>query len=229
MPLPEDQVEKIKEQIIGQIKSWDKPEEQKKQAVQQIQQMNSEQLENLLKQNNAIKEDSQENSNQCPFCYLSQNKSQTFPIGENNKAIAILEINPIGKGHTIVIPKEHLPLEQMPNETFDLAKNIVKLLKQKLNPKEVQLSTGRRQDHIILNIIPLTGEESGEKGEESNEDLKKLQGFLLDQSKGKEVSQKEPVNNKKNSENGPAQENNEDTSEEVSKEPEVVDEPRRIP
>lgn len=211
MPLPEDQIEGIKQKIIQQIESWDKPQQQKQQAIQQIKQMNSEQLENFLKQNNLI-QDQDGQGQQCPFCSLSKNKEQTFRVGENHDAVAILELKPISKGHTIVIPKEHVPLENFPEEGFKLAKKIVSLLKQRLNPQGIRMTTGVMANHSILNIIPITGEENKERKQKSPEELKALQKELLGERK--QQSKQEP--RKQESKQEPQQ-------------PEVVNEPRRVP
>lgn len=218
MAIPEDQIDKIKQQIIQQIQSWDRPKQQKQQAIQQIQQMNSEQLENFLKQNNLIQsqQQGQGQTQQCPFCSLAKNKDQTVRVGENDKAVAILEIKPVAKGHTIVIPKQHSPLEKMPDEAFQLAKQVVAMAKQNLNPKEVQLSTGRMANHSVLNVIPLTGEEKGEREQKSQEELKKVQNQLLGQKTNQEQRQQGREQEAQNSKQKP-------------KQPEVVDKPKRVP
>ena len=51
-------------------------------------------------------------------------------IDENEEALAVLEINPISKGHTIVIPKEHITKpEDIPPKAKELATQIGKKLK----------------------------------------------------------------------------------------------------
>jgi len=43
----------------------------------------------------------------CIFCGIVNGKSTSIKIDENEQAIAVLDINPISKGHTLVIPKNH--------------------------------------------------------------------------------------------------------------------------
>lgn len=183
-----EQTDKLKNQIIQQIQSWDKPENQKQQAIQQIQSMNPQQLEQFLIQNNMIQStpsqtnpsQSNQQLQQCPFCLISQGKIKSYKIAENNYAIAVLEINPVSKGHTLIIPKQHLTIEKVPVQTFQLAQQVIQLLKQKLSPKQVQLSTGQIQEHSILNIIPLTGNEKGERKKVGEKDLQELQNLLTE-------------------------------------------------
>lgn len=59
---------------------------------------------------------------ECPFCQIAQKKLQAFVVGENENAIAFLDLNPANFGHVIVIPKKHYEkLEEIPeNEARDL-------------------------------------------------------------------------------------------------------------
>lgn len=200
MALPEEQVKSIKKQIIQQINSWDRPEEQKKQAKQQIESMNSQQLEDFLKKNNMIKDSESESQNiqqtQCPLCLMSQGKMKLYKIGENEKSFAVLEIKPISKSHTMVIPKKHCEVENLPLESFDLALKVSKLIKQKLNPNEITLSTANFTGHAVINIVPSFGDETGERKNASEEELVQLQKQLLDQpqeNQGQQQPDQQPV------------------------------------
>ena len=128
--LQEDQVKNIKEQLINQINSTF-PEEQKKDSIQKIESMNSEELEQFLIQNNLIKSDGQQNSEnqKCIFCSIVFGDIPSTKIAENENAIAILEINPLSKGHTIIISKEHS--NPAPKKAEELAEQVKELLKEK--------------------------------------------------------------------------------------------------
>ena len=71
---------------------------------------------------------------------ISQKKIKSAIIEENNENIAVLEINPISKGHTIIIPKKHLQLDEIEQESVEFAEKISKQIKQKLSPKEIKIS-----------------------------------------------------------------------------------------
>ena len=75
--------------------------------------MNDEEFIETLKENNIIQDENGNlNENQregkCIFCSIVFGDSPSIKIGENEKAIAILEINPISEGHTLIIPKNHI-------------------------------------------------------------------------------------------------------------------------
>jgi len=198
MALPEDQIKSIKKQIIQQVDSWDKPDEQKNQAKQQIQSMNPQQLEEFLKKNNLIKDSGSEQANsggqeqQCPFCLITQGKLETYKLGGNEQSLAILEIRPLSKGHTMVIPKQHSSVENIPIEAFDLALKVSKLLKQKLKPKDITISTANFTGHSVINIVPSFGDENGERKEASKEELTKLQNEILGQQTQQPQQQPSP-------------------------------------
>ena len=44
----------------------------------------------------------------CIFCKIANKEIPTKPVLENNDFIAFYDINPISKGHTLVIPKKHI-------------------------------------------------------------------------------------------------------------------------
>ncbi len=176
--LTSEQTEKIKEQLIAQIeKSF--PEDRKEFAKKQIENMNSEQLEEFLKKNQLIK--TGEEPKGCVFCSIVSGDIHSYKIDENKKAVAILEINPVSKGHMIIIPKEHLSSSgKIPVSVFSLAKDIAKRLKTKLKPKTVEISSSNLFGHEIINVVPLYGEEKiGEKHSAKPEELAELQKILI--------------------------------------------------
>src|SRR3972149_9691288 len=102
--LSEEQEKQIKQQLINQINS-SFPDDKKQPAIEQIEKMDKERLENFLIQNNLIK--NADSPQQCIFCEIIEGKISTNKIAENEQALAVLEINPISKGHSLVIPKQH--------------------------------------------------------------------------------------------------------------------------
>ncbi len=47
-------------------------------------------------------------SGDCIFCKIIAGEIPCYKVFEDEKAIAFLDINPINKGHTLVIPKVHV-------------------------------------------------------------------------------------------------------------------------
>src|SRR3989339_400154 len=121
--LSKDQTEQMKQQLIEHIKQTF-PEEKKQTAIDQIIGMNEEQFEQFTIQNKLISDEENpktpeqtiKNSQKCIFCSIIFGDAQSFKIDENKDAVAILEINPISKGHSLIIPKKHLSSsDKIPN------------------------------------------------------------------------------------------------------------------
>ena len=176
--LTSEQTIQIKEQIFKQIDTTF-PEDKKEPAKNQIKAMDSEQLEKFLEQNKLIKQETGEQK--CIFCSIVFRDIPSYKIDENDEAIAVLEINPISRGHSLVIPKEHISSkEKLSPEVLSLAKEISKRIKTKLNPKEVKLASANLFGHDVLNIIPIYKDETpeSERKQETPEELEKLQKIL---------------------------------------------------
>jgi histidine triad (HIT) family protein len=178
--LSEEQTKQIKEKIIEQIDS-NLPEEKRAEAKTQVESMDSESLENFLNQNQQMQTQSAsgQEGQQCVFCLINSKQIPSHILEENKNMTAILEINPISKGHTIIIPKEHLGENKIGEEASSLAKVISKKIKRELKPKEVIFSENRLFNHGILNVIPIYENETANsvryKAEESElEEMQKL-------------------------------------------------------
>lgn len=176
--LSQEQIDNLKEKITNQIKDNSNfSREQKDQFVQKIQSLDNEGFIEFLKKQGIIKEQdsgeggtgekssqSSEQSGggegggkqQCVFCSIVFGDIPSRKIAENEKALAVLEINPLTKGHTLVIPKEHISDQnQIPEEAKQLAMEVSKKMKVKLEPKEVKFEGKQMFGHQVLNIIPL--------------------------------------------------------------------------
>ena len=152
--LSDEQIAQIKKQLLQQVENF--PEDKKEIAKQQIEEMDSEQLEEFLEQNNLMQKS--ENSQQCVFCSIVDGKIPSSKIDENEKAIAILEINPVSKGHVLVIPKNHD--DKISKSVTSFAEKISKKIKAKLKPAEIKTEKSELFGHQILNILPVYKNES---------------------------------------------------------------------
>ena len=172
--LSKEQEVEIKEKIIAHIESTF-PKDQIESAINKVEAMNSEQLENFLQKNNAIKEDSKE---ECVFCSIVADKIKACKIGENEQAIAILEINPISKGHCIILARSHV--EEPQEGVIKLAEKIANLIKKRLKSKEVKVSQSRLFGHELVNVLPVySGEDfNSEKKQVSFEELEAIKQEL---------------------------------------------------
>jgi len=192
--LSEEQISKIKSQIISQIDSTF-PEDQKQSAKEQIEAMNSEQLEQFLEQNNLSGSGNQDSSQQKIFRSIVSGEIPSLKINENPKAIAVLEINPISKGHTIIIPREPITKENKIIKTiYTLAEEISKKIKTKLKPKDILISPSNLFGEVILNVIPVYENETinSERSKASQEELQELQGQLETKQIKKPIKKPKP-------------------------------------
>ena len=184
--LSEEQAKEIKSQLLSQIDKF--PEPQKSQAKAQIEEMNAEELEDFLIKNNLIKaegtekqlegkenKESEGKEIQCPFCLIIQGKIPAYKIDENALALAVLEINPLSNGHSIIIPKMHLTTDKIPASSLALAKKVAGKIKSRLKAEDVEISTSSIQVHSIINVIPLYKDQKPEKKKASQEELMRLQ------------------------------------------------------
>jgi len=99
-----------------------------------------------------------------------------FRIGENEENIAILELNPLSKGHTLIVPREHS--ESINSSTQELAKEIKEKLKNKFSPKAIQSNETKIMGHPLIELIPIYGGET-ERRQATEEELKVLQEEIL--------------------------------------------------
>jgi histidine triad (HIT) family protein len=101
----------------------------------------------------------------CIFCKIIAGKIPCTKIYENHKAIAFLDINPINKGHTLVVPKDHhetildTPDETLA-ETMKLVKKVAKAVKEGTGADGVNVgqnnfkAAGQLVMHLHYHVIP---------------------------------------------------------------------------
>jgi len=190
--IPEDQLEEIKKQIIGHIKETF-PEDKKAAGISQIESMGSKELEEFLEKNKLMKQE-QNQEGQCIFCLISSGKVPAYKINESKNSDIFLEINPISKGHMILIPKKHS--EEIPKEIFSFADKFSKKIKSKLKPKGVIVSQGTLFGHGIVNLIPVYSDETekSERYKAEEDELKEIHEIMTKKTikklKTKKISEK---------------------------------------
>ena len=65
--------------------------------------------------------------NDCIFCKILKGEIPSAKVYENDKVLAFLDISPVHKGHTLVIPKEHY--ENILDIPEDLLKEVIAVTK----------------------------------------------------------------------------------------------------
>jgi histidine triad (HIT) family protein len=174
MALTEEEIKQVKEQLLKQIESF--PDDKKKVAKEQILAMNAEQLEEFLEKNKLIKQKGGEG--ECIFCSIAKGETPSYKIDENREAVAVLDINPVSKGHSMVVPKKHATIEKLSSSVLSLAKKIARKIKNKFKAEEVKLETAAPQGHGIINIIPFYKDQKPERKKAEEKELLEIQKKL---------------------------------------------------
>ena len=130
----------------------------------------------------------------CIFCKIVEGKIPSWTIYEDENCIAILDISPATKGHTLVIPKKHyetifdMPKELL-KETIEVAQKIAKLLKEKVNAEGINLLNSNnkiaQQDvpHFHIHVIPRYSKDKFEiafNNKSENKDFEKIKKEILE-------------------------------------------------
>ena len=105
----------------------------------------------------------------CIFCKIANGKIPSRKITETEKSLAFLDVSPLTKGHTLVIPKNHyIKIQEMSKEDNSDLFEIVRILTGKMellapsslvaihNGKE----SGQEIPHVHVHIIPRNTEDS---------------------------------------------------------------------
>ncbi len=102
---------------------------------------------------------------QCLFCKIVNKEIPSIIINETDDFITVLDINPANKGHSLIIPKEHIPFSPLINKEVSdkISKEIkrlsalfIKELKARGSSVFVANGTiaGQRVPHTVIHVIP---------------------------------------------------------------------------
>ena len=174
MAFSKEQAEQVKTQLIGQLEQSDQPN--KEQIISHIKDLNEQQLEEFLKKQNI--QLGKQQSEKPIFESILANEIPSYKIDENAKAIAILEINPLSKGHSLIIPKQKTAIEKIPKSVLTLSQKIAKRIKTKLKPDDIKIETFSFQDYPAINVIPIYKDSQLEKKKADEKELIELQKKL---------------------------------------------------
>jgi histidine triad (HIT) family protein len=181
MAFTKEEADNIKKHLLKQLSNF--PEDKRKEIKEQIESMNSEQIETFVNQNNL-----NHLGSSCIFCSIVGGKTNSFQIAEDEKNIAILELTPLSKGHTLVVPKDHSKEIFTSSKIF--AEKLSKILEKKFKPKEIQINEIEIMEHKLLEVIPIYGDEK-ERKQISEIELKNLQEKILKNDEVKKEKIKE--------------------------------------
>lgn len=127
-------------------------QEQMKALQEKIKQMSPEELKEFQKK-------------QCIFCQIVSGKVQSRKIYEDEKVLAILDINPANPGHLLLLMKEHysimpqIPEDEIPH-IFMVAKALSNSMLRGIDAQGTNIiaangiAAGQRAQHFMVHIIP---------------------------------------------------------------------------
>lgn len=100
-------------------------------------------------------------SEQCIFCKIVEGKIPSFKIYEDSDAIVFLDINPMHKGHVLIVPKTHHEYifevsEPLYSKLFLLAKKLSSKLRLYTKSKKIGLAIeGLSVNHVHIHLVPI--------------------------------------------------------------------------
>lgn len=101
----------------------------------------------------------------CIFCKIAKKEIPSLKVFENDKVFSFLDISPISKGHTLVIPKQHyenifdIPEAEL-KQVISVAKNLSEKIKGNLKADGIDLFNANGKEaqqsvfHFHIHIIP---------------------------------------------------------------------------
>ena len=189
MAITDKQAKEVKEQLLKQVINF--PEENREQIKKQINDMKNEEIEEFIKKNQLTHLEEEKSS--CIFCSIVKEQSPSIKIAENSNSIAILDINPISKGHTLIIPKKHN--KEPSKEAQELAFEIGGKIFEKFKPKDMTTRAAKVMDHTILNVIPLYEDTDIEKRTTTSQEelikvAKEISNIPIKESKQEKIPEK---------------------------------------
>ena len=103
--------------------------------------------------------------NSCIFCKIANGTIPCYKVYEDNEIIAFLDVNPVSRGHTLVLPKEHFSsMLTCPKNILDHAYEVAQMIAQaqisQLGATGVNVianagrSAGQSVPHFHIHVIP---------------------------------------------------------------------------
>lgn len=108
---------------------------------------------------------SSEERDQCIFCRIIDNKMESQKVYDDGTLTAVLDINPVVKGHTVLMSNEHVPIMPVipPNifvHQFGMLPKICKALKESLLTTGINIFiangavAGQNSPHFLIHLYP---------------------------------------------------------------------------
>ncbi len=99
----------------------------------------------------------------CIFCKIVNGEIPSKKLYEDDKVIAIMDVNPVVDGHVLIIPKEHIEdYTKLNNELllhiYNIAQKLANEIMSKLNSRGITLTVNYGDSQIVkhfhLHLLP---------------------------------------------------------------------------
>ncbi len=100
----------------------------------------------------------------CIFCQIIANSAPHHRVWENENFVAFLDINPLKRGHLLILPRQHIDYvfdlpEDLYLKMFQAARQIAAPLRKAIGAKRIGLVLeGFTVPHCHLHLIPIDHE-----------------------------------------------------------------------
>lgn len=100
---------------------------------------------------------------ECIFCKIINNEIPSKKLYEDDKVIAIMDVNPVVDGHVLIIPKKHVNDfteldDELLHHIHKIAKELSSKLMNKLDSKALTLAVNYGESQVVkhfhLHLLP---------------------------------------------------------------------------
>lgn len=99
----------------------------------------------------------------CIFCEIAVGRAPAHIVDEDDRSLALLDINPLSEGHCLVIPRRHVPwwhnlTKPETDSLFQMAREVSGRIMEAYRPDFVCMyARGRRIPHTHIFLVPTYG------------------------------------------------------------------------
>ncbi|MEK6854948.1 MAG: HIT family protein [Nanoarchaeota archaeon] len=163
--LSEKELGEARRQLKAQITHL--PFEQRNEAESQIDDMSDEAISSMVEQ---------QRGRNSVFRMIVDKEIDSVIIEENDLAIAVLEINPLSRGHMLVIPIDKVgEKKEMPEAIINFAGKLSERARVNLGAKRVLVRTEQKFGEIVLDLIPVYDGELDERSQRKKAEREELE------------------------------------------------------
>ncbi|MBW3015920.1 HIT domain-containing protein [Candidatus Woesearchaeota archaeon] len=119
----------------------------------------------------------------CIFCKIIKGEIPSYKVYEDDEFLGFLDIFPLNKGHTLIIPKKHEHWVwdvEKPGAYFEVATKVARAIRKAFEPERVMsFVLGEQVPHAHIWLVPKYPDD----GHGSNVDFKNVKKFTEEEYK----------------------------------------------